>query len=82
MKKANIQIGIGELEKIQGSCKRYALTTDYIETTIKGYIAGDICKDDVIDAIATLRKEVKESRNIYDQIEDACKHIESSIKED
>lgn len=82
MKKANIQIGVGELKKVFDTCKSYALATDYIETTIESYIAGDCSEDDVFEAIATLRKEVKESQNIYDQIEDACKRIENSIKED
>ena len=82
MKKAKIQIGVGESNKIFDSCKNYALATDDVYISIESYLAGDANKDTVIDAIATLRKEVKESKNIYDQIEDACKCIEDSIKED
>lgn len=82
MKKANIQIGVGELKKVWNSCKDYAVFSDAVISKLTGYSAGRFSKDNVLNTIAALRKKAKETKNIYDQIEDACKRIEDSIKED
>lgn len=82
MKKANIQTGVAELKKVWNSCKDYAVFSDAVISKLSGYEAGRFSKDDVLKTIAALRKKVSKTKNIYDQIEDACKRIEDSIKED
>lgn len=82
MNEAKIQIGVGELKKVFDSCKGYAIDSDYVIASVCGYKAGHESKDAVLDAVSTLRKEVAETINIYEQIEHACKSIEDSIKED
>lgn len=72
MKKANIR----------STCKIYALTSEYVENTIKGYSAGVFGKDDVLEAVAALRETMMEGQNIYVQVGDICARIEDSIKED
>ena len=80
MNETKMQIGVGELKKVFDSCKGYAIVSDYVIAS--GYKAGYESKDAVLDAVSTLRKEVAETINIYEQIEHACKSIEDSIKED
>ena len=82
MNKAKMRIGVGELKKVFDSCNGYALAVDYVGDSVCGYIAEGASKDTVLDAVRTLRKEVAETMNIYEQIEHACKSIEDSIKED
>lgn len=82
MKKASIQNGVGELAKIKSTCKMYALASEYVENTIKGYSAEVFGKDDVLEAVAGLRGIMMEGQNIYFQVGDICARIEDSIKED
>lgn len=82
MKKANVQIGVGELVKIKSTCKRYALTSEYIENTIKGHIAGVFGKNEVLEAVAALREPMMVGRSIYVRVGVACVRFEDSIRED
>jgi hypothetical protein len=82
MNETKMQIGVGELKKVFDSCKGYAIVSDYVIASVCGYKAGHESKDAVLDAVSTLRKEVAETINIYEQIEHACESIEDSIKKD
>lgn len=82
MNETKMRIGVGELKKVFDSCKGYAIVSDYVIASVCGYKAGHESKDAVLDAVSTLRKEVAETINIYEQIEHACESIEDSIKKD
>lgn len=82
MKKANIQIGVGELEKVVRSCVCYAAAAVNIQNSIEGYLAGDVDKDSVLAAVHSLRMALATTDNINAQIVDACGRIESSTKYD
>lgn len=82
MKKANIQIGVGELEKVVRSCVCYAAAVVNIQNSIEGYLAGGVGKDSVLAAVHSLRMALATTDNINARIVGACGRIGGSIKYD